>query len=119
MRILGWIVAAVAALILIAFSIANRGGITISFAPLPFALDVPLFAVALASLAIGLFAGVIAKTVTGSPNRRQSRARAHRIKALEREVADLRTERDRLRRHSIPSLPGGHNLPVGPTKDAA
>ena len=119
MRILGWIVAAVTALILVAFSVANRGGVTISFVPLPFALDVPLFAVALASLALGLFTGVLAKMVSGSPHRRIARTRLHRIKALEREVADLRAERDRLRRPASSGLHGGGTLSAGPTKDAA
>lgn len=119
MRILGWIVAALAALILIAFSVANRGGVTVSFAPLPFTLDVPLFAVALAVLALGLIVGVLAKMVAGGPHRRVARERQHRIRALEREVADLRAERDRLRRTNVSAPGGGVSLPAGPTKDAA
>lgn len=118
MRIVGWLVAALAALILIAFAIANRGGVTISFAPLPFSLDLPLFAVALAALAIGLIAGALAKMLVGSPHRRVARARQHRIRALEREVADLRAEHNRLR-GTASTARGGGALPAGPTKDAA
>ena len=119
MRILGWIVAAVAALILVAFSVANRGGITVSFAPLPFTLDVPVFAVGLAALAVGLLAGALAKMVVANPQRRVARERLHRIKALEREVADLRAERDRTRSAGASAARGGAPLPAGPTKDAA
>lgn len=119
MRLLGWIVAAVAALILVAFSVANRGGITVSFAPLPFTLDVPVFAVALAALAIGLLAGALAKMVVGGPHRRIARERQHRIRALEREVAELRAERDRLRASGAQAARGGGSLPAGPTRDAA
>jgi uncharacterized integral membrane protein len=117
-RIFWWIVAAIAALILIAFSIANRGGVTVSFAPLPFALDVPLFAVALGALALGLLAGVIAKMLVGSPHRRIARARQHRIRALEREVAALRTERDRLK--AAAGTPSGATaIGTGSSKNAA
>ena len=119
MRILGWIIAAVAALILVAFSVANRSGVTISFAPLPFTLDGPLFAVGLAALAFGLLAGTLAKMVAGSPHRRVARERLHRLRALEREVADLRAERDRLRGVGTSVARGGASLPAGPTKDAA
>ncbi len=118
MRIVGWIVAAVAAIILVAFSVANRGGISVSFAPLPFTLDVPLFAVALGALAIGLLAGAFAKMAVGSPHRRVARERLHRIRALEREIADLRTERDRLRAQAAAGR-GGAPLPAGPSRDAA
>ncbi len=119
MRILGWIVAAVAALILIAFSVANRDGVTVSFAPLPFTLDSPLFAVALGALAVGLLSGALAKLAVGSPHRRVARERLHRIRALEREVADLRVERDRLRTQAMSGGRGGTSLAPGPTKDAA
>ncbi|MGD9538242.1 MAG: LapA family protein [Alphaproteobacteria bacterium] len=116
MRVFWWTVAAVAALILIAFSIANRGGVAVSFAPLPFTLDVPLFAVALGALALGLIAGVFAKTLAGSPHRRIARDRLHRIRALEREVADLRAERDRLRGTATA---GGTSVVAGSTRSAA
>ncbi len=119
MRIVGWIVAAVAALMLVAFSVANRGGVTISFAPLPFTLDVPLFALGLAALAVGLLAGALAKMLAGTPHRRIARERQHRVRALEREIAELRGERDRLRGAGASAARGGRSLPGGPTKDAA
>ena len=118
MRIFWWVVAAVAALILVAFSIANRGGVAVSFAPLPFTLDVPLFAVALGALALGLLAGVVAKTLAGSAHRRIARDRQHRIRALEREVTALRVERDRLRAADSGTA-GGASLTTGSTQSAA
>jgi uncharacterized integral membrane protein len=92
-RYLGWAIAALAALIIIAFAVANRGAVLVSFAPMPFALEIPLFAVALGALALGLLAGALAKLAFGRPHRRIARARLHRIRALEREVASLRRER--------------------------
>lgn len=118
MRIFWWVVAAIAALILIAFSIANRGGIALSFAPLPFTVEVPLFAVALGALALGLIAGVIAKTVVGGPHRRIARDRQHRIRALEREVAALRAERDKLRAAETGKA-SGTAVSTGSTRSAA
>jgi uncharacterized integral membrane protein len=117
-RILWWVVAAVAALILIAFSIANRGATPLSFAPLPFTVEVPLFAVALGALAVGLIAGVIAKTVVGGPHRRIARDRQHRIRALEREVASLRAERDKLRAADTGRV-AGTAVSTGSTRSAA
>lgn len=114
MRYLGWIIAAVAALIIIAFSVANRGGVSVSFAPLPFALDIPLFAVALGALALGLVAGVIAKMLVISPHRRIARERLHRIRALEREVETLR----RARTQAASTTPAPAR-PAPPTKTAA
>lgn len=114
MRYLGWIVAAIAALIIIAFSVANRGTVSVSFAPLPFELSIPLFAVVLGALAIGLVAGVIAKMLVVSPHRRMARERLHRIKALEREVETLR--RDRAANQSAAVAPV---RPAPTTKSAA
>jgi uncharacterized integral membrane protein len=96
-RIIWWIVAALAALILIAFAIANRGAVEVSFAPLPFALAIPLFAAVLGALAVGLLAGAAAKSLVGTPSRRLARARRQRIEVLEREVAALRADAERRR----------------------
>jgi len=113
-RYLGWIIAAIAALIIIAFSVTNRGAVTVSFAPLPFELNIPLFAVVLGALAIGLLAGVITKMLVASPHRRIARERLHRIRALEREVETLRRERA----GSTPSAMAAPR-PAPPTKTAA
>jgi len=115
-RYLGWIVAALAALIIIAFSVANRGVVAVSFAPLPFGLEIPLFAIALGALALGLVAGVIAKSLVISPHRRIARERLHRIRALEREVAALRRERAAATPASPSTLP---SRPAPTSRNAA
>jgi uncharacterized integral membrane protein len=82
--------------IIIAFAIANRQSVTVSLDPFsaerPAAsLTAPLFALIIVLLVIGVVIGGIAAWLRQSKWRRTARR-------LEREVADLRIERETLRR---------------------
>lgn len=102
-RYLRLLVVAVVALILVLFAFANRQWVTVSFDPLSapdraaFAVEAPLFAVAIVAAMLGVVAGAAATWISQGRHRRaarQSRAEADR----------LRTEAQTLRA-SQPSLP--------------
>ena len=102
MKLFHWLVTAPLALVLVVFAVSNRARVTITLWPFPFELDTSLFLVILLSLLIGLLAGLLLAWLAAAPTRRESRARAKRIAALERELEGLRAGR------STPpqSLPG-------------
>ena len=54
MRILAWVIAAAVGIVVIAFAVANRGPLAISVAPFPFRLDIPIWALAVGALAVGV-----------------------------------------------------------------
>ncbi len=91
MPLLTWILLLPATIIVIAFAIANRSSITISFDPLPFAFDAPIYAVAFAFVFIGLLVGGIAAYTKALRWRRVMRRLRREVTRLEGEVAAART----------------------------
>jgi uncharacterized membrane protein YciS (DUF1049 family) len=107
LRVLKLVIAIPAALAIIAFAIANRQMVRVSFDPFSreapaYALDAPLFAVALAALALGIVAGGIGAWLVQGKHRRAERQ-------LKREVTRLSGEAEALRavapQSSLASLP--------------
>ena len=99
-RVVAAIILIPLAVIIVAFAVANREKITISFDPFGpnTAADwqtQPLFVVVIAALILGVIIGGIASWLRQTKWRRTARR-------LEREVADLRAEVDALRRSSTP-----------------
>lgn len=95
LRILKLALAIPAAFGIILFAVANRQMVRVSFDPLSreapaFFLDAPLFAVALAALALGVFLGGFAAWIAQSRHRRAERH-------LRREVTRLSAETNALR----------------------
>jgi len=98
MRLLTYLVLGVAALVVIAWSVANRGAVTVAAAPdltaygLPAtpSYEVPLFALALGFGALGFILGAAREYLReGRVRRRASDARREADK-LQREVATLK-----------------------------
>jgi uncharacterized integral membrane protein len=86
MRVLWWIVLALAALLLILFAVSNRAVVTIELWPLPDRAEMPLYLVVLGSLIAGFFIGQLAAWIGGWRWRREARRSRDRIAALEREL---------------------------------
>jgi len=57
MKFLAWIVLLPATLVAIAFAVANRHEVAVSFDPLPFGFEVPLYLLALAFIFLGMLIG--------------------------------------------------------------
>src|SRR5262245_9401655 len=87
MRLLFWILLALAAIALGLFAASNREAATLALWPLPFALELPLYLALLAALAAGFFVGIFTAWITGGRVRRELRRSRRRINALEREMA--------------------------------
>ena len=89
-KLLTWIVLLPVAVVVVAFTIANRGAVTVSLEPLPLRLGVPLYAVAMASVLVGVVAGGAAAWARGRKWRRLARARRRQLERLEGELEGLR-----------------------------
>jgi uncharacterized integral membrane protein len=92
------------AVLLIAFAVANRHSVTVSFDPFTavdpaYAVTLPLFAVVLLVLIFGVVVGGVAAWIRQSKWRRLARQ-------LDGEVRRLRTELDDLRRRFTVNEPG-------------
>jgi uncharacterized integral membrane protein len=103
------------AVIIIAFAVANRQIVTVSLDPFsaekPAAsLTLPLFALVIVLMIVGVLIGGIAAWLRQAKWRRTARR-------LEREVADLRIEIESLKRDAgIPSGPGVPVASAGPDR---
>lgn len=106
-KLIFWIVLLPIAVVLIAFAIGNRAPVTVRFDPLPFAIDMPLYAVGLIGIFIGLLSGGIMTWLRGGRWRKLARERQHDKEQLERELAPHRTQ----------TSPAGTPLPTSTSTD--
>ena len=90
MKFVRWIAGLLVAIVLIAFAVNNREPLSLNFDPLPWSLEVPVFAATLGALLVGFVAGLAFEWLWGIRARGLARSRARRIAALEAEVAALR-----------------------------
>jgi uncharacterized integral membrane protein len=91
LKFISWILFLVIALIVAALSIANREVVTFSLDPLPFAFDLPLYALMLAAGFIGLIIGSVVTWLRGHGTRHENRLH-------KREVEELKGKNVRLTR---------------------
>ncbi len=99
-----WILLLPAGLLAIILAVANRVRVTLSFDPLPFELELPLYVIMLASIFVGIVIGAGVMWWRDGRLRRLARRRGRETAELERE---LRTLRDR------PELPSPDPGAVG------
>lgn len=95
LRFLKMLIAIPAALAIILFAIANRQIVRVSFDPLsreaPIAfVDVPMFVVALAALAVGVVLGGIGAWLAQGHHRKAERALKREVNRLSTETAALK-----------------------------
>jgi lipopolysaccharide assembly protein A len=91
-RHLHWLVTGPIALLLIVFAVSNRESVAVTFWPLPFFLQAPLYLVVLLAMLLGFLIGELVAWVNGRFWRRDARAKARRIEALERELAATQSQ---------------------------
>ena len=82
LKFISWILFIVIALAVSAFSIANRHDVGFSLDPLPFTVELPLFALLLAAAFIGLVLGSLATWMKGGKIRSENRHNRREIAAL-------------------------------------
>ena len=106
MRILAWAIAGAVAVIVIAFAVANRGPVTISVAPFPYSIDIPMWALAVGALAVGFLTGALVRWLLDHKVRSMARRGRRRTRALEQELARAREKLDdavRAQRATVPT----------------
>jgi lipopolysaccharide assembly protein A len=87
LRHLHWLVTGPLALILVVFAISNRETVRVTLWPFPIEIETPLFLIVLLVGLLGFLVGELVAWINGRYWRRDSRAKARRIEALERELA--------------------------------
>lgn len=86
MRLIPWLLLPVATIVLIAFAIANRTHVVVSFDPLPFERPWPLFVIVFLALGLGIVVGGAATWVSQRKWRRLARERRRANESLQREL---------------------------------
>ncbi len=108
LKLLSWILFLVIALAIAALSIANRGSVTFSLDPLPFAFDLPLYVLLLAAGFIGLVIGSVVTWLRGHTARHENRVHKREVEALKGKNMALTRELEEARARNS----------SGPTPDA-
>ena len=73
-------------IVIVAFAIANRAPVGVSFAPLPILLELPVYGVFLLGFVLGGLIGGVAVWLGGLPERRRARRMRNRVWALENQI---------------------------------
>jgi uncharacterized integral membrane protein len=110
------------ALVIIVFSLVNRSSVIVDFWPLPTTMNLPLFAIVLVMLAVGVLWGGFAAWLSAGRARKRAREMTRRAEAAEIEVRLLEERNAQLRRdqHDTPSKSGDSDSKVLlPPADAA
>ena len=71
----------------IVFAVSNRDPIAVDLWPLPFEAALPLYAVVLGTLAIGIVLGASISWISGGKWRRRARSSARKTVSLERQLS--------------------------------
>lgn len=90
MTILSWIIGLPLAIAAVIFAISNRHGVRLELWPLPYTVDLPVYLVALAPLAVGVLLGGFIGWASAGKARRDARASRKRARELEQQVEVLR-----------------------------
>jgi uncharacterized integral membrane protein len=104
LRLIGYILFAIVALMGIVFAVANRGVVSVSLDPFdteaPFlAFDVPLFLLVFGALALGVIIGGLADWLSQGRLRREMREEKKQTKRLERALEESSPARKALPRN--------------------
>ena len=100
--ILRVLLALVGLIVVMAFAIANRTPVEVSFAPLPIVIELPVYGVFLLGLVLGGLIGGLAVWLGGVPERRRARRLRNKVWALENQMAVLKQQEQTARAAEYP-----------------
>jgi len=101
MRWLSWILFLPLGVAVIIFSVSNRTVTKVDLWPFGFIVELPVFAIVLASLLLGFVLGGIAAWMSGTKNRRKARAAKHEAASAKRDLAALRLDAQQQSANSV------------------
>jgi uncharacterized integral membrane protein len=87
----------VALILIVAFAIANRTPVDVSFAPLPVTIELPLYGAFLFGLVIGVLIGGIGVWLGGLTERRQAKRLRGKVWALENQLRLQKQQEEKAR----------------------
>ncbi len=94
MRRFSWILTLPLIIVAVVFAVANRQPISLDLWPFELTPVIPLSAALLASLVLGLLVGGLAAWLSAGQTRKRAREERRRADEIEREIAQLRRERN-------------------------
>ena len=92
MRLILWPVVLPLAVYSAFFAVNNRGSLTLDFDPVPYSLDLPIFAGVLGAILIGLIGGGVAAWLRQGKWRRETRKLRRDVRGLEAELEQIRAQ---------------------------
>ena len=109
-RILRWLVGLPIVIIVVAFAVANRKWVTLSFNPftqdVP-SIDLPLWLLFFLGIFVGAIVGWAGSWLAQGKHRKAARDARSEVSKLQVELADVRKPRDEQRMHDIVPFNGG------------
>ncbi len=121
-RLFSWLIMIPLAVAVVAFTVANRGAITLDLWPMPVAVDVPVFALALVGGFAGFLVGAVIAWLSGGRRRAVNRNLVRQLEAAKRQETTLQKRIDQLEQaQSAPqtALLSAPPTPPGTRADAA
>lgn len=100
MRIVAWVVSLPVTLIVVSFALSNRQGVDLALWPLAEIVTAPLYLAVLAALLLGVAVGWLLIGPALWRARAQTRVQTRRGAAQDREIAELKRQRDEARKQA-------------------
>lgn len=111
MKILRLLVGFIGVVIVVAFAVANRAPIDVSFAPLPVLIELPVYGVFLLGLVLGALIGGFAIWIGDFGERRQARRLRNKVWALENQLNVIKQQEEQAQAQGQPPRAGGAMVP--------
>lgn len=89
MKHFSWIFTLPVTAIVVLFAITNRSLATLSFWPLPWEVNLPIYLIILGALFVGFMLGAVVTWLSGGRRRRQARQLAEQVRTQSRQIAEL------------------------------
>lgn len=95
MKIAGWILFGLFALLAIVFATNNFGPVALDLWPLPYTVEMPVFLLIVGTLFLGFLGGLLVAWLAGARRRRKGRQERRELKGLRHERQDAADARSR------------------------